>query len=275
MWLYEEFTNTVREEYPFVVLFCGREECPPGYPWGGVRSHYLFHYVLDGQGHLETEHVSREIFKGGGFFLFPGQSHRYQADRKHPWRYIWFGIAGGARTERLFRDIGFTPANPAFDAPIDQQITGWMFSVLDTLKQRTPGYPLRVAGLAYFVFARLTELVPRERLTALHISGDVVEDVKEYIAINYHSRQTTVGRIAEFMGYDQSSIFRKFKKSEGISVQEYLRRKRLREAERLLRETDLAIQRVAACVGMEYVPFYRAFTTNRGITPTRFREINA
>ena len=269
---YEEHINTVGKDYPFLILFCGREACPPGYPWGGVRSHYLFHYVLDGNGQLDTGKVSQRVYRGGGFFLFPGQSHAYRADTRHPWTYIWLGIGGDRTTGRLFEMIGFTPETPTFQAPFDQQLGDWMHTILETLKARPAGYPLRVAGYANLVFSRLAEIVPSKRMSSLHLSGDVVRDVKTYMRNNYHSRNMSIRRIARFLGYDESTLYRRFRAAEGTGVQEYLRRLRLRESTRLLRETDLPVYQVAASVGLEYIPFSRAFRQLQGCTPRDYRK---
>ncbi len=147
-----------------------------------------------------------------------------------------------------------------------------MHTLLETLKARPAGYPLRVAGYANLVFSRLAEIVPSKRMSSLHLSGDVVQDVKTYMRNNYHSRNMSVRSIARFLGYDESSLYRRFRAAEGTGVQEYLRRLRLRESTRLLRETDLPVYQVAASVGLEYIPFSRAFRELQGCTPRDYRK---
>jgi AraC-like DNA-binding protein len=109
-------------------------------------------------------------------------------------------------------------------------------------------------------------------MSSLHLSGDVVRDVKTYMRNNYHSRNMSIRRIARFLGYDESTLYRRFRAAEGTGVQEYLRRLRLRESTRLLRETDLPVYQVAASVGLEYIPFSRAFRQLQGCTPRDYRK---
>ena len=52
----------------------GWEQCAPLHSYGPyVRNHYLFHYVISGQGKLYANEEEYSIESGQGFLISPGQ----------------------------------------------------------------------------------------------------------------------------------------------------------------------------------------------------------
>lgn len=87
----------------------GWEECNSLHSFGPfVRNHYLFHYILNGQGTLFSHAVNGEIHEyhlgaGQGFLICPGQINLYTADEKDPWKYVWLEFDGMRVPEFLLR----------------------------------------------------------------------------------------------------------------------------------------------------------------------------
>jgi Uncharacterized conserved protein, contains double-stranded beta-helix domain len=60
-----------------------------------VRSNYVLHYILDGQGTFSSANRPAVSLKQGDVFLLPKDVPCfYQADGEHPWTYLWIGFAG-------------------------------------------------------------------------------------------------------------------------------------------------------------------------------------
>ena len=72
----------------------GWEECAPLHSFGPfVRNHYLFHYIMSGQGTLFSHSANGDIHEyhlsaGQGFLICPGQINLYTADEQEPWKYL-------------------------------------------------------------------------------------------------------------------------------------------------------------------------------------------
>ena len=82
-----------------------------------------------------------------------------------------------------------------------------------------------------------------------------------------------VNHMAQAAGYERSYFSALYRRTRGITAREYLARLRLGEAQRLLRETNLAIAEVARQVGyQEPVVFTRMFKRRTGSAPREWRN---
>lgn len=89
-----------------------------------------------------------------------------------------------------------------------------------------------------------------------HISEDLTRD---YIAANVHLNKDYLARI--------------FKKSEGISIADYILNKRVFVAKELLKKTNLPITIISERVGIVYSSYFtKIFKTCEGMTPVQYRE---
>lgn len=75
-----------------------------------------------------------------------------------------------------------------------------------------------------------------------------VEKCKDYIA-QHINLKLSVNEMAKEIGFNRSYISQRFKAEEGISVQEYIIKERVRMAENMLKYSDVAISRIAEYLG--------------------------
>lgn len=99
----------------------GWEQCEPAHSFGPAsRNHYLFHYVLSGDGTLmanDTEGVTQtyHIKSGQGFLIFPGQITTYISSSDTPWDYIWIEF-DGLRVREALELAGLSVDSPVYHA---------------------------------------------------------------------------------------------------------------------------------------------------------------
>ena len=68
-------------------------------------------------------------------------------------------------------------------------------------------------------------------------------------------------------------LYTTFEKESGDSIQEYIIKKRIRKAQRLLSDTDLPVSQISTQVGYpEYNYFFRIFKERVGETPLHYRK---
>lgn len=99
-----------------------------------------------------------------------------------------------------------------------------------------------------------------------------VEKAISYIETNY-SYPITVEDIAYYVGISRSHLFRSFQNYMSKSPKDYLSGYRIRQACRLLRETDLSVSTIAYSVGFENnLYFSKAFRKQKGMSPSEYRK---
>lgn len=75
-----------------------------------------------------------------------------------------------------------------------------------------------------------------------------VEKCKDYIA-QHINQKLSVNEMANEIGFNRSYISQRFKAEEGISIQEYIMKERVRMAENMLKYSDATISRIAEYLG--------------------------
>ena len=109
---------------------------------------------------------------------------------------------------------------------------------------------------------------PKERLMAMEVTRTVME--------RYGDSDLTLESIAESLYISKSYLCRIFRRVTGESFGDYLRRVRLEQACRLLRETELTAEQIVYACGLRDVPtFYRQFKSHVGMTPNAYRREEA
>lgn len=102
----------------------------------------------------------------------------------------------------------------------------------------------------------------------------VIKKAVEFISLNY-SRQITLEKTADYVSMSPTYFSKKFKKEIGVGFNEYLRRYRLSEAEKLLKSdfggsiTDIA----ARCGFNDSNYFATVFRAEYGLSPKKFRQL--
>lgn len=119
----------------------------------------------------------------------------------------------------------------------------------------------------------LQALVCKIELQSLPLdpSPTIGELAKRYIRENL-SKSITLKQLAWQLHCSTVTLTQHFKAEFGITVTEYIRKKRIAEAERLLLESDKPLQEIAFLCGFENVEYFsRLFKKLHGIPPGKWR----
>lgn len=102
----------------------------------------------------------------------------------------------------------------------------------------------------------------------------ILENVKELIENNLDFEELTLEWIAEKMHFSSTYIRQIFKQKTGERIMEYVIRKRMEKAGRLLLKTDMKIQEVAAACGYGNQRYFASsFKKYYDCTPTNFKSM--
>ena len=103
-------------------------------------------------------------------------------------------------------------------------------------------------------------------------TGNVLDDVVRYIDDNY-GQKLTLESIAPLFGYNSSYLGKILSEKLGCSFNTYLDRVRMERAKRMLTDTSMQIQDIAAAAGYRYIDsFNQKFRKSTGCSPSEWRR---
>lgn len=238
--------------------------------WGpGVRDVYALHYIICGQGTLETGGRVFRLGAGESFIIFPQQKIYYYPDAYDPWEYVWVEFSG-ADAGRLLELTQLSEIQPVVTkAPETLQPffhLAWNAGV-------SPCEMLRADARLRLLLSYYMEYYPKEPQVD---TKDYVWLARKYIEQNYWKPALTVTEIVKAVNLERSYLFRRFKGATGKSVLEYITSCRIRRACELLKTSGLPIQSVAYSVGYnDPLYFSKVFKKATSLTPSAYMMLHA
>ena len=105
-----------------------------------------------------------------------------------------------------------------------------------------------------------------------NVMGDVVGVVKKYID-EHLAEKISRPDIAEYVALNENYLSRLFHKEIGCSISDYILRKRVNMAKKLLISTKLSVSAIGERVGYDTTTYFiRLFKREVGKTPKEYRK---
>lgn len=209
------------------------------------HSYGQFLFPLQGNMDLLTKEQRIELDPDHGLYLPPGCSHTFRSSN---------------RNECLVLDIPerFLIKNTSsMFIPMDQQWTSIRFLLMEESSLH-PASSSALTELTSYVSQKLTKPA----------SSSI-----EYIHRHF-LEPITVEDLAKIEHYHPAYYSAWFKQKNGKSLKSYLSELRVKEAKRLLRETDWTITRISAEFQFEHSSsFTRWFKSYEGVSPKQYRQL--
>ncbi len=264
--IFIEFPEAEKEELH--INNFGRSVTKPGHRYGpAVRSFYLIHYILDGEGEFSVNGASYRLRQGQGFLIEPDYLTTYTSDQKRPWTYVWLGFSG-RRAKSILNSIGLNQDSPVFTCEPEQHLEQFVLDMLNHNYGTASDLYRREAMLMLF-FSTLAQ--SKRSTMADHSENAYVAQVIRYIQDCYHE-PLRVEDMARYVGLNRSYLSTLFKKYTGLSPIKYLQTFRMTRAAHLLSLTKLPITAIAySCGYQETESFHKIFKQHTGLSPKQYR----
>lgn len=226
----------------------GYEECSPQYTFGpAIRSHYLIHYIEKGKGTFKNEECEYHLKAGDAFLIRPGEVTWYCADKDDPWSYIWIGFKG--KLSEHFADL---PDILHPDESIFTEIKTFPKSMIEE----------RLVSSLFKLYCNIFE----DR-----VSPDYANKVIGFINSHYMEK-IKIEEIADYIGLNRKYLSRIFKQKTGLSMQEFLIKKRLTEAKKLIERGYNVGEAGMLCGYGDAFAFSKAFKSFFGESPKAYKK---
>lgn len=93
------------DEETIQLIDYGIQDCSDLHSWGpGMRSCYIIHYIISGEGYVECQGHRFHLSAGQSFLLLPYVLFHYYPDKDNPWVYTWVNFIG-KEAGRYLQDI--------------------------------------------------------------------------------------------------------------------------------------------------------------------------
>ncbi|MBR3967268.1 MAG: AraC family transcriptional regulator [Clostridia bacterium] len=213
--------------------------------------HTSLYYISNGKGTLEKDNRTFEISRGNIFVTKRNETVTLTPDRDSSIAYYFVCFDGTLAAD--FEDLP-----PIFQG--EERLFKEIYAIEDT----------SIKGISLLA-ACIFELYSKYCLGEKSNSDDYVENIKNYIALNYQNN-ISVGQIASILHLSRAYIARIFKKNVGISIIEYLITYRVKKAAELIKNGESITKSAYLCGFGDLSNFSKTFKKYIGISPKQYKK---
>ena len=263
------------ESMPYPEMLVEEVQCLPTYRCIGRNrsreSGGQLQLTLAGSGILEIDGETIELRPGMAFLHChrdPRVNYRHPSGHMEPWRFLWISFEGVA-AERMLAEMN-ERYGYAFRLSPDQECISTLLDYRHYPRPIRQLSPPRAAAMVLNLFDALSNPIERERLG--HPHRVLASLAQEYIIAHLESRLTT-GEIAAELQISREHLSRIFREQTGMTIRDYIMRRKLTLADNLLRQNSFSCKEIAEKLGFdEPSSFTRAYRRMKGVAPGMLRR---
>lgn len=270
-------------DYDNIEVECVKRTEPFNMPSHHYHDFYEIYYLLSGERYYFVKNEVYHIIKGDLIIIHPNEIHKTLSagSPEHERFIIYF--------RKPFLDTIFKLDNSitSFDCfgsdlcllRINQEQQIYIENTINEIISECSAKPFGYKGQVKLYLMELIISINRNfKNKSLNISQTTnilhkkVGDILKYLNENY-SEEISLTKISLEFSISKFYLSKIFKKSTGFSLIEYLNSIRIKEAQKLLRETELSVTQISEAVGYANIThFIRMFKALSGISPLKYRR---
>lgn len=243
---------------------------------------YEIYYLVSGDVTYVIEGRLTRIMPGDLLLVSPRELHKVNIESNQaPYeRYVlWLdqSFVRKLSTTQTDLEAGLNPLSPGYSNLIrltpEQQHTvrNLMESIFQETDSQSYGSDRMCSALMTQILVqinRLAQLQADEPDPFIH-SSPIVSNVVDYVNRHYREK-LTLDMLAERFYVSKYHLSHEFQKHMGTGIYKYIQKKRLQIARQLLAEGESPTNVSTLCGFGDYPGFYRAFTSEYGVSPKTF-----
>ena len=245
-------------------------------------------YVAKGTGHHRIDGERYDVTKGSLLLINYEQTHAFQMEADYQFynilmkpdflaeQLVNIGNAFEILSLTAFADfqslVNDRVQMVKFLGPevllMDDVVNALYTEYAGDLVGRTTMMKSYITLLLTWVFRKMSVGLSQNSMNSERIPAEILDYLEKH-----YQEKISLNELAKKCLYQPAYFSTVFKECYGITLTEYLQRKRIEHGCRLLRETDLSVEEIGRQVGYEdNVRFYRYFKKICGMTPNVYRN---
>lgn len=254
---------------PFIIEIAGKSWCDGSYRIARDKPRmWVLEFILSGTGtvHSDTENLDYHPQVGDVYLLPPNQKHLYFSDADDPWVKLFLNMRGPV-IDGLADAYGLTNRIYFPNVPELQPVFEEIYSMMENREIPDPVILEQTEFLVHRIFRNLGKKIGAESRS----TGEI-DKVKQYL--DTHVGQiVTIKELADLIYRSPDYLIKHFKAEVGMTPYQYLLKRKMAIAERLLRDTTLPVKEVAEQLGYEDAHYFSGlFKKERKMSPKQFRK---
>lgn len=253
---------------PFVVCGIGSQEmqCPisrkDGYPL-----HQLI-FSRKGEGILQTNKVEYTVRTGDFLYLKPHESH-YYASKGGTWSTDWI-LFQCYQADVILSALNLQSSICAHYSN-QQKIMDQFYAIIAALQCSDYSSNIIASSQLYHLLALLHQnRLPEIQSDAQNENG-MITPILQFIDSHF-AQEISLESLAKLVGISPQHLCKVFKKNMKMRPFEYITKKRLQAAKKLLLETNMPVKSVARAIGYDDNNYFGIlFKKHEGVTATHYR----
>ena len=234
-----------------------------------IHLNYRICYVLEGSGVFTVNHTEFCLGAGQGILITPNDVDYGEAANTDPWRYLWIAFNGN-RAGHYLEYCKLSREHPVFVTTHGDVLEEKVREMARYKNHSAPGR-LYLTGLLYQVLSILAEDADLPYNYKVAENPYVIQTIR-YIQDHYKGN-IQITDIAASLSVHRCYLSMVFKKTLGLSPQQFLMTFRIKKAEQLLQNTHYSINEIAkSCGYTDADSFCKAFKKINGINPSTYRR---
>ncbi len=229
-------------------------------------------YIIDGDGRFQINDQRFPVQAHQLVVVNPNIVHTEVSYDAHPLEYIVLGIEGLELTIPGSGEGRYC----LYSFPEQNDVLEYMQKILQEMQEGGPEYQTLCLAYMDIIMVQLIRSASVS-VTPSHSrfpANRQCASVRHYIDRHY-KENITLDILAEKVSINKFYMAHAFRQEYGVSPINYLIACRIREAKRLLAETDLSLSQIAAVLGFSSSSYFsQRFRSAEGLSPTEYRMSN-
>ena len=230
---------------------------------------WVLEYILSGKGTIQNAGSSGQVYypqAGDIYLLPPGNKQLYYSDAQDPWVKIFVNcrgpvVEGLADAYGLSEKILFTGMSDLSEK--FQEI----YELMNKRNLSEEFILVRLEMILHEIFRELGRRIQQTRGET-----DEIRKVRRYLD-SHVGQLVSIQEMSDLIYRSPDYLIKHFKAETGMTPYQYLLKRKIQIAERLLRDTVMPVGEVAAQLGYEDAHYFSGlFKKEKGVAPGQFRR---